>query len=117
MRILLVEDDFGIREALKDGLQFYGHQVTAVGTVSAALDALRRLELEAVVSDGSLPAGPYNETQEWGPELLAMARGMGLRTVLFSADSELVSQERRAGGRAVLKPAGLIDLVNELEDT
>ncbi|MER3557717.1 MAG: DNA-binding response regulator [Thermus sp.] len=52
-RLLLVEDDPGVREALELGLSLFGYEVVAVGTALEALDRLPGVDL--VVLDVLLP--------------------------------------------------------------
>jgi two-component system response regulator MprA len=55
-RVLLIEDDTGVREALRLGLELEGYQVLEAGT---GADGLRRLaeNPEVVVLDVLLPGG------------------------------------------------------------
>jgi len=114
-RLLLVEDDEGIREALKDGLEAYGYSVIAVGCMAGAMEALEREAITHVLSDGTFPAFNDREPAEYGPDLLAFARKAGLRTLLYTGADELVEQERQAGGKALVKPASLVTLVEMLD--
>ena len=114
--ILIVEDSVEIAACLKDALEMAGHTVTVCGTMRAAMDSLERLPVEAVISDGLIPS--YDISQPpvaWGPEITAFCRKTGIRAVLFSADGELVEAERRLGGSALLKPAGIGEILDALE--
>lgn len=55
VRILLVEDDPALREALGDTLQLGGYQYRAVESAEAALRALQEDAFELVVSDVNMP--------------------------------------------------------------
>jgi DNA-binding NtrC family response regulator len=55
MRILLAEDEVTIVVTLRDALEEAGHQVVHAGDTRAALEALARGELDAVVSDIRMP--------------------------------------------------------------
>lgn len=57
MRVLLVEDDAAARVLLADALEAAGLDVTAVGTVAAALARATATRFAAVVSDYQLPDG------------------------------------------------------------
>ncbi len=50
-RVLVVEDDNSLREALSDTLQLAGYTVASAADGSAALDILARNEMDLVVSD------------------------------------------------------------------
>ena len=114
--ILIVEDSVGIAECLKDALEMAGHTVYVAGTMRGAMDSLERLPVEAVISDGLIPSYEISHPPvAWGPEITAFCRKTGIRAVLYSADDELVEAERRAGGVALLKPAGLNQILDALE--
>jgi PAS domain S-box-containing protein len=57
LRILLVEDHADTREALADLLRMYGHEVTAAGSLAAALAVAGTARFDLVVSDLGLPDG------------------------------------------------------------
>jgi len=54
-RVLLVDDELGLLEVLREYLQEHGYEVGAVRTGEAALDALRDEAWDAVVLDLMLP--------------------------------------------------------------
>jgi two-component system, OmpR family, KDP operon response regulator KdpE len=55
--ILVVEDDPQVRRFLRTTLVGYGHAVTEVGTVGAAIDAIERIHPAIVLLDLGLPDG------------------------------------------------------------
>lgn len=55
IRILLVEDDRALREALADTLLLAGHDYTAVGSAEEALEAAAQASFSLVVSDVNMP--------------------------------------------------------------
>ena len=55
--ILLIDDDEGLRESLLDILQDCGFEVTAVGTLAEARQALQTTKLSLIISDVTLPDG------------------------------------------------------------
>lgn len=57
MKLLLVEDEVGIREALAMFLQLVGHEVDAVADVESARSTLDNSEYDVVISDWQLPDG------------------------------------------------------------
>ena len=59
-RILVVEDDEGLLEALSAGLSFHGHRVATATTAEAAHALLRSEKFRLVISDVMLPGGGYS---------------------------------------------------------
>jgi DNA-binding NtrC family response regulator len=53
--ILVVDDDAPTREALATGLKKLGHEIHVAGTGAAALDEVRRLEVDLAIIDLKLP--------------------------------------------------------------
>ena len=112
-RVLVVDDDLGIRELLTSALAFAGFDVATAGTVAAALDAMRREPPDIVVLDVMLPdAG--------GLDMLRVVRGAGDRTpVLFLSSRDAVAD--RVAGLAVggddymTKPFDLSEVVARLQ--
>ena len=56
MRLLVAEDDQGLREALSRGLQESGYTVDAVPDGEVAVDYLRSYSYEVVVLDWRMPS-------------------------------------------------------------
>jgi len=54
-RLLVVDDEPALREALQSSLEFEGYRVVAVGDGQAALDALVRQRYDAVLLDVMMP--------------------------------------------------------------
>lgn len=112
-RVLVVDDDLGIRELLTSALAFAGFDTATAGTVAAALDAMRREPPDIVVLDVMLPdAG--------GLDMLRVVRGAGDRTpVLFLSSRDTVAD--RVAGLAVggddymTKPFDLSEVVARLQ--
>jgi DNA-binding response OmpR family regulator len=73
MRLLLAEDDFGLRSVLQRGLEEEGYVVDAVPTGNEALDHLRTYEYAICVVDWRMPGAS-------GLDIITWARGRGLRT-------------------------------------
>ena len=109
-RILVVEDDRGIRVMLERGLGLAGHQVLmaeSLATGRAMWSSADRFDI--VLLDVMLPDGD-------GMDLLTERRGVGDRTptVLLTAREEADLRERAvaAGAEAYLpKPFALADLL------
>ena len=97
-RILIVDDDHATRSGLVELLQDHGHEVTAVGTLHEALDALRTGSPDLVVADVRL--GAFNGLQ------IVMASSHVIPTIMITgfSDPVLESDARRAGADYVVKP-------------
>lgn len=110
MRILLVEDDPGVREALELGLSLEGHEVRSAASPRAALELLPWAE--AVVLDVLLPEGD-------GFSLLKEIRARSEVPVLMLTALEGVEwrvKGLRAGADDYLvKPYSLQELLARLE--
>ena len=55
IKVLLVEDDRALREALADTLLLAGHDYRAVGSAEEALEAVEQESFSLVVSDVNMP--------------------------------------------------------------
>jgi two-component system, OmpR family, response regulator QseB len=109
-RILVVEDDRGIRGMLERGLRLSGHETTMTEDLASARDAWTPGRFDAVLLDVMLPDGD-------GIDLLAERRATGDDTpaVLLTAREEADLRERAdaAGASAYLpKPFGYADLLD-----
>ncbi|WP_369959594.1 sigma-54-dependent response regulator transcription factor FleR [Pseudomonas benzenivorans] len=87
-KVLLVEDDRALREALADTLMLAGHDYCAVESAEAALQALAREAFGLVVSDVNMPGmdghqllGLIRQRQPQLPVLLMTAHGAVERAV------------------------------------
>jgi two-component system, OmpR family, response regulator QseB len=112
-RILVVEDDSGIRGMLERGLRLAGHDPTLAADLEGGRDAWTRAAFDLVLLDVMLPDGD-------GIDLLAerRARGDSTPTVLITAreEAELRDRANVAGASAVLpKPFSYADLVSCIE--
>ena len=115
-RILLCEDDPDVSEAIAESLRLVGIEVTVCGTYVAAVDALRSLNPEAVVSDGRFPGATVNDDiGPYGIMLLGEARNLGKPVVLLSGDDELVLRARALGIPALTKPVSREQILEELD--
>ncbi|MCV2393718.1 response regulator transcription factor [Actinotalea sp. M2MS4P-6] len=111
--VLVVDDDPGIRELLTSALGFTGYDVQAVGTVAAALDAMRARPPRIVVLDVMLPDAD-------GLAMLRMVRSTGDRTPVLMLSSRDAVADRVAGlgvgaDDYVTKPFDLSEVVARLE--
>lgn len=65
MRLLLAEDDFGLRSVLQRGLKEEGYVVDAVPTGNDALDHLRTYEYAICVVDWRMPGASGLDIITW----------------------------------------------------
>ena len=88
IKVLLVEDDRALREALADTLLLAGHDYRAVGSAEKALEAVEQESFSLVVSDVNMPGmdghqllGLLRARQPQLPVLLMTAHGAVERAV------------------------------------
>jgi DNA-binding response OmpR family regulator len=65
MRILVAEDDPGLRSVLIEGLEGAGYQVDAVGRGDDAIDQLKFYEYDVAVIDWRMPGGSGIDVVRW----------------------------------------------------
>jgi CheY-like chemotaxis protein len=113
-RVLVVDDESGVREVLARLLERAGHQAVLAGDGPAALDLLERGEpFDVIVSDHAMPGMSGRELLEW--VATAFPR---VRRVLMSgfADDEHVRASLAAtGARLLPKPFTLAAVRHALE--
>lgn len=112
-RILVVDDDAGLRELLLSALRFAGFDVTAVGDVPAALTALESVRPDAIVLDVMLPG-----TDGFDFLHLLRTREPDLPVMFLTARVELDDRVRglRLGGDDyVTKPFNVVEIAARLE--
>jgi signal transduction histidine kinase/CheY-like chemotaxis protein len=110
-RVLLVDDEVGIRRSVGRFLRRYGYQVTDVPNAQAGLNALRNGRYDVVVSDLRMPglSGEefYSEVQREFPALADR--------VLFTSGDMLREETQKfleeSGRPALQKPYELSDLI------
>jgi len=101
IRVLLVEDEFFIREWVAESLSEQGFAVEAVGTAADALQHLRAAPVDVLFTDVNLPGGMD------GMALARCARELisGLAVVYASARLAVLEPSSRVPNSiAVLKP-------------
>lgn len=117
MRILICDDEPEIRESLRDLLERHGHAVIEAGTLLEATRLLDSQIIELVLVDGQFPRDYRSgNVGTFGPLLCRQARAMGARTLLLSADDELVQQAHDAGFPAMPKPFDLQAVLDVIEE-
>jgi two-component system, sensor histidine kinase len=116
-RVLLVEDEPGVRNAMRMLLDIEGYRVIAAATADEALSELEAgPDFDLVVSDYHLEAGRP------GTEVIAAARarlGQSLKAILVTGDTSSAIREMQADAnlRIISKPINsnkLLDVVREL---
>lgn len=113
IKVLLVEDDRSLREALADTLLLAGHDYHAVGSAEEALQAVEREAFSLVVSDVNMPGMD-------GHQLLGLlrARHPQLPVLLMTAHGAVeraVDAMRQGAADYLVKPfepKALLDLVS-----
>ncbi|MEX1032250.1 MAG: sigma-54 dependent transcriptional regulator [Cellvibrionaceae bacterium] len=103
--ILLVEDDAGLRELIRDELRDDGYQVAEASTVSDAIMCLEQQQPELIISDLRLPAGN-------GLELLDRCRQTATLTAFiaitaFGTVEQAVAALKRGADNFLTKPLNL----------
>lgn len=114
-RVLLVEDDPGVRDATRMLLKVEGYRVTAVATLAEALQTVHDGEaIDVLVTDYHLSNG------ETGSQVIAALRGVldhALRAILITGDTSSAIKElpRDPHLRIANKPVKADELLTLLE--
>ena len=103
MEILIVDDDTATRECLTELFRRQGHQTAACGSVEAAQAMLPYVD--AAVCDG-LDGACF--------DVVASAAALGVPIAIHTASDKIAEAARVAGVPAVLKPAGMEELLGAL---
>ena len=112
-RVLVVDDDPGLRRALSDRLQHWGHAVTEASDARGALAAERQAAHDLVLLDLALPDGS-------GLDVLRAMRqdGVGADIVVLTAHGSIASavEAIRSGADDFLSKPADFDLVRAAVD-
>src|SRR5262245_9069077 len=113
-RILVVEDDADSREAVTLALTLEGAHVRAAGSVNQALERIDGFDLDAIVSDLSMPGAD-------GCALLAGLRARGVAAPAIAVSGFATLEDRRRAAEAgfcahVAKPVEITALLRTLAD-
>ncbi len=110
-RVLIVDDEPALLDALRSALKRAGHDVVACRTFEDAREQLLTEEFDALVTDVRL--GAFN-----GIQLAVIARDQSpsIRIVVFSGydDPVLRAEAERLGGTFLLKPVSAEALLGEI---
>jgi DNA-binding response OmpR family regulator len=110
-RVLVVDDDAALLEAVRRGLEAAGITVTACGTFEDGRQALREKTFDALITDVRL--GAFN-----GLQLAVVARTYDptISVIVFSGfdDPVLREEAERAGGAYFVKPVHIAELLEHL---
>ena len=117
MKLLLCEDDPDVAEAIADSLRLAGIEVTVCGTYVAAIDSLKHLPVEAIVSDGQFAGGIVGMSMigSYGIPLLNEAKNLGKAVVLLSGNDDLVREAKVLGIPALTKPVSREQILEALD--
>ena len=117
MKLLLCEDDPDVAEAIADSLRLAGIEVTVCGTYVAAIDSLKHLPVEAVISGGQFPGGIRGMSMigSYGIPLLNEAKNLGKAVVLLSGNDDLVREAKVLGIPALTKPVSREQILEALD--
>jgi DNA-binding response OmpR family regulator len=107
-RVLVVDDDAALLEAVRRGLEAAGVDVTACGTFEEGRQSLREKTFDALITDVRL--GAFN-----GLQLAVVARTYDphITVIVFSGfdDPVLREEAERAGGAYFVKPVHISELL------
>ncbi len=114
-KVLLVDDEAGIRDVMTETLRSAGHEVDAAGNGEAALKMLKKKDYDCIVSDVKMPGmdGPtlYQEAKR-------MDQRLGERFIFISGDSVAPKTRTylsRVGNPCLAKPFNPDDLEEQLQ--
>ena len=112
IRILLAEDDGGMRDYLARALERAGYHVTAVDRGTAALPLLETLAWDLLLTDIVMPEMDGIELAQRAAELCP-----GLRVMFITGFAAVTLQaaDRMPQARVLSKPFHLRDLVLEVD--
>jgi CheY-like chemotaxis protein len=108
LRILVVDDESSVLEAIRMSLEFYGHSVTSCTSGSQALEAFKSSRFDVVVTDYAMP--DLN-----GDELAAMIKAISPQCpiIMVTAHAEMLDRKRLAPIARVLSKPFLPQVLNE----
>jgi DNA-binding response OmpR family regulator len=113
-KVLIVDDDVSLLEAVRRGFEDAGLEVTACSAFEEGRRALRSQRYDALITDVRL--GAFN-----GLQLAVVARldYPDIRLIVFSGfdDPVLRAEAEHAGARYVVKPVQVAELISMLRSS
>jgi len=108
LRILVVDDELSVLEAIKMSLEFYGHAVTSCTSGSQALEAFKTSRFDVVVTDYAMP-------DIKGDDLAVMIKAISpaCPIIMITAHAEMLDRKRLAPIACVLSKPFLPQVLNE----
>ena len=114
-RILIIDDERGTRDYIKDGLVLAGYQCATAESASEATTILGQSGFELVLLDINMPV---RTGIEYLPELLSEHPDMAVVILTGDADLQTAIGAMRQGAYDYLsKPVGLAELTVRVENT
>ena len=111
LRVLLADDEMGVRVVLKRILERRGHHVTEAATVDDALALARESAFDVALVDIRMPGNGLDLARE-----LEDRYGLGGRVVLMSGGLHDSSQGGPRAARFIAKPIDAADAVRTVEE-
>jgi PAS domain S-box-containing protein len=108
-RILVIDDDSRVREALAEMLSFAGHEVERIGSGPEGLALLETDRFNVVITDLSMP-----EMDGWAAAREIRRRWPSLKVVLitgFALTAETIKQNFGLVDKVIFKPIRLDDII------
>ena len=108
LRILVVDDELSVLEAIKMSLEFYGHVVTSCTSGSQALEVFKTSRFDVVVTDYAMP-------DIKGDDFAAMIKEISPRCpiIMITAHAEMLDRNRLEPIACVLSKPFLPQVLNE----
>ncbi len=117
MRVLYVEDDSAVAQAMGEGLAHLGAKVEVATSYAGAIALLEAMDFDVVVSDLNLGDGPGGHDVARAAQSLARHRELGLIAVSAFGRPEDVAESRRAGfANHLVKPATVMSVAQAISE-
>src|SRR5262249_2484786 len=107
-RILVVDDDAGVRALIEDVLRVANYEVDAAATVKAALPLFERMYYDLLIADLMLPDGS-------GIQVAEEAQRRGTPTIIVTAYSHRSRKADLTGFGLMLNPVPPPELLEAVE--